>query len=288
MGTSYAVKSDIGTKKMQNQDAYGLRIACNGLSEIVFAIVCDGVGGMSCGEIASNTVVHAFLQWFDQVVPDLFTQQISMQRIQYAWDYVLQRVNQQIFRYSQSKGSKMGTTVAALLLNNGNYYAVNVGDSRIYVLTQNRIDQISRDHTLVQQEVEQGLLTPQQARQDSRRNILTRCVGGQSSLLPQYTQGQVYPHSGYLLCSDGFYRSYSLSALFHRMSPQVLRTQSETDRSLMEMIQQAKDQGESDNITTIYLRTDDAVGTNENTIDLSDECLMLRRENGYEMRLLLP
>ena len=78
MGTSYAIKTDIGTRKMQNQDAYGLRVACNGFHEIVFAVVCDGVGGMSCGEVASNTVVHTFLQWFDQKVPELFTQQISL------------------------------------------------------------------------------------------------------------------------------------------------------------------------------------------------------------------
>lgn len=288
MGTSYAIKTDIGTRKMQNQDAYGLRIACNGFHEIVFAVVCDGVGGMSCGEVASNTVVHTFLQWFDQKVPELFTQQISLQHIQHAWDCVLQQVNRQIFQYSQRMGNKMGTTVAALLMSNGSYYAVNVGDSRIYQLTQEQIDQISRDHTLVQREVEQGLLTPQQARQDTRRNVLTRCVGGQSTLLPQYAQGRVYPNSGYLLCSDGFYRSYSQGELLRRMAPQQLGTESKADRCLLEMIQQAKDRGESDNITAIYLRTDDALGANEDTVDLSDECLILRRENGYEMRFLLP
>lgn len=279
MGTIGAAVSDIGTRKDRNQDAYGLRIASNGVCEAAFAVVCDGVGGMEHGEVASSTAVDAMLRWFDSVLPSLFTENLSARMLYRMWDSVLQEVNLRLFRQAEVCGSRMGTTLAAVLLLNGRCCAVSAGDTRIYGVNGAGTVQISRDHTLVQREVEQGRISVEQARRDARKNVLVRCVGGAPRLRPEYYTRPIEPDSGYLLCTDGFYRRLTERELRIAPGPGGFQTGEEGERVLLRLTGAAKSRGEPDNLTALLLWSDDAVGESDATIDPEARIKLLRADS---------
>ncbi|MBM6977012.1 PP2C family protein-serine/threonine phosphatase [Intestinimonas butyriciproducens] len=288
MGTIGIAKTDVGLRKARNQDAYGIRIACNGPGEAAFAVVCDGVGGLADGEVASSTVVHALLRWFDGALPELFTCRLTPERLYRDWNGVLREVNRRIYRCAGNKGEgRMGTTVAAILLLNGDYYALSVGDTRIYRLDGRTLAQLSRDHTLVQREVELGRLSPEQASRDPRRGVLVRCVGGETAVTPDYYTGRVTPGSSYLLCTDGFYRSLTEGELRRALAPKAVGSASEGERALLRLMSAAKERGERDNLTAVVLCVDEAVGESEETIDLENTFTILRAEQSCGEHLAL-
>ena len=287
MGTIAVAKTDIGLRKSSNQDAYGVRIACNGPGEIAFAVVCDGVGGLTDGEVASSTVVHALLRWFDGALPELFTCRLTPETLYQAWSGVLREVNGRIYHHAGVGEGRMGTTVTALLLLNGSYYALSVGDTRLYRMDRGSLLQLSRDHTLVQREVELGRLSAEQAGRDPRRGVLVRCVGGETAVTPEYYTGRIEPESSYLLCTDGFYRSLTERELWCNLEPQALHTIAEGERILLRLMSAAKERGERDNLTAVVLRVDDAVGESEETIDLENTFTILRAEQSCDGHLVL-
>ena len=97
----------------------------------------------------------------------------------------------------------MGTTVTAMILTGGYYYIVNVGDSRAYEICSN-LQVLTRDQTVVAREVEQGLLTLEQAETDPRRSVLLQCIGASDVVYPDFFLGEVKKDAVYMLCSDGF------------------------------------------------------------------------------------
>ena len=191
-----AACSDRGIKKKINQDSLLVRSAMTKEGEILLAAVCDGMGGLEKGEVASGEVIRALVRWFEETLPLLLSGEqekkgVGERRkraIAKSLESLIQEENQMISVYGKEKNLLLGTTVSAVLLIAGWYLIVHVGDSRVYGLTED-VQQLTKDQTYVQREIDAGRLTKEQARQHPRRNVLLQCVGVQEKITPEWKSG---------------------------------------------------------------------------------------------------
>lgn len=248
-----AAYTDIGIKKETNQDSLCLKVAHTTLGKVVFAIICDGMGGLAKGEVASASVIHAFSDWFDQELPSQLAQD-DFQAIQYRWDRIIKEQNQRIAAYGKEVNMQLGTTLTALLLIDTKYMLIgHVGDSRVYRLN-NGLEVLTEDQTLVAREVKRGNLTPEQAKVDGRRNVLLQCIGASKLVEPQYINDKAKLGEVYLLCSDGFRHMITEAELYQAFSPQTIRSEMYMNDKVIEMVELNKQRQETDNITAVLIK----------------------------------
>ena len=169
-----AVETDVGIAKTTNQDSACITVAQTPYGQIAMAMICDGMGGLEKGELASATVIRAFLDWFCQELPDQMAD-FRWDAGQTAWTHQIKTLNRMISDYGKFYGFSLGTTVTAMLLFQDTYMIAHVGDSRAYAL-QTNILQLTEDHSVVGREVRRGTMTAQQAERDPRRNVLLQWV----------------------------------------------------------------------------------------------------------------
>lgn len=245
--------TDVGIKKATNQDSILLKVLSKEAEEIVFAVVCDGMGGMSKGELASATVIRAFEEWFTTV----YTQKGTgwkANEIEKQWNEVLEEVNQKLIQYGKMEGIQLGTTVTAVLVNqSGEYYVGHIGDTRAYRISE-FVEQLTEDHTLVASEVKRGNMTIEQAKTDSRRNVLLQCIGVNQFFEMQFLFGKVDRLNAMLLCSDGFRHMITEEELLMKLGAERINSNIEAKNALVELVELNKQRKETDNISAVYLR----------------------------------
>ena len=245
-----AYKTDVGIKKKTNQDSLYLAEADTVRGTVLLAVVCDGMGGLASGELASAVLIKAFAKWFKQHLPVLIKHDISTEAIKASMENLLIDVNETLLDYSGRKHMSLGTTACAFLVIEGTYYAINIGDSRLYQLSD-ALYQITKDQTVVQREVDMGLLTPEAAAKDSRRNVLLQCIGASAIIEPEFYSGAAAPGSVFLLCSDGFRHVVTPEELWLTLSPQAVKTEEQMARQLEYLVELNKYRREEDNITAL-------------------------------------
>lgn len=249
-----AASTDIGLTKSTNQDSYFIQVLTTPMGKMVFAVVCDGMGGLSKGEVASASVVHGFQSWCQQRLPTLCQQGVSDGNIRREWCDIVEQYNQKIQAYAQSKSIHMGTTVTAMLLTQQRYYILNVGDTRAYEIVDTA-QVLTRDQTVVAQEVEQGRLTPQQAERDPRRSILLQCVGASDKVCPDLFFGVPKEGAVYMLCTDGFRHEITPEEIHGFLCPSAMLDAEGMKRNMDTLIEYNKQRQERDNITVLTIRT---------------------------------
>ena len=215
MGFHYTVaaQTDKGIVKEVNQDSLTVKVAGTIYGEAAFAVLCDGMGGLEQGEVASGVVVRAFEQWFLKDFPALLDQGMQSRALAGAWKNMIDDCNLRIYDYSSRRGTTMGTTLTAMLINNESYYIAHVGDCRAYQM-DDTITRLTQDHTYTEREVALGHMTPEQAQNDSRRNVLLQCIGLGKPVEPDFISGRVRQRDSFLLCSDGFRHQLSEEEIF--------------------------------------------------------------------------
>ena len=245
--------TDIGISRRTNQDSILLKHAESELGEILFAVICDGMGGLSKGELASATVVRAFSKWFDEELPyELMN--IDMQIIGERLSCLLKKLNSKILEYGQSIHEKMGTTFTGILFIENEYVIVHVGDSRIYHV-RTEVKQLTMDHTYVSREVIRGTMTNEQARVDKRRNILLQCVGASTKVDPQIITGTVQEGT-YMICSDGFYHNITENEMCEYLDSTRLMNKNNMRSNIKYLIDETKHRQEKDNISIILVKAE--------------------------------
>ncbi len=255
-----AAVTDIGIEKGVNQDSYGVRLLRTKLGNMAFAVLCDGMGGLSYGEVASATVVDAFQRWVIERLPQLCNSGISEQILRQEWTALLQNCNRRIAAYGTERGISLGTTAAVLLLTESRYFCMHIGDSRVYEITA-QVMQLTRDHSLVAREAELGFLTEEQAKNDPRRNILLKCIGAAPDAVPSFLSGATKENAVYMLCSDGFWHGVTEETLLCCLAPSSLHDAGQMEQQIRFLIGENKRQQENDNITIITLKTGTQVKT---------------------------
>jgi serine/threonine protein phosphatase PrpC len=243
--------TDVGNVKEINQDSLSVKVVNSPNGKIVFAVVCDGMGGLEHGEVASREVVVAFSNWFSlqfakMVADDTFTSEL----VRGQWQALVEKMNENIGEYAEQKGMMMGTTVSALLFYQGQFYVCHVGDSRIYKI-DSKVEQMTNDHTLVAQEVALGTLTEEEAAVDPRRSILLQCVGASDVVETQYEMGRVEEDTTFLLSSDGFVHLVSEDELYERFHPQGVLDKEQLSKKCQDTVKLVMDRGERDNVSVI-------------------------------------
>ncbi|MEE1165085.1 MAG: PP2C family serine/threonine-protein phosphatase, partial [Lachnospiraceae bacterium] len=174
-----AVHTDVGTRRKKNQDSMIVMEAQTGTGNILFAAVCDGMGGLDRGEAASAAMIHAFADWFEarltyiaRAVRDGTFQKETLRE---EWSSLIENTSRCIEDYGRERHICLGTTAVGILICGDRYYTLNVGDSRAYLLTD-RIYLLTKDQTYVQQELDAGRMTYEQSLTHPKRNLLLQCV----------------------------------------------------------------------------------------------------------------
>lgn len=245
--------TDVGIKKKINQDAMTLLSVNTSLGEIVFAVLCDGMGGHSRGEFASGHMIRSLSEWFQRELPMLLNQRCSLGDIQRSMKNCVCRNSERIFAFAKSQNLVIGTTLTAVLIIRDRYLGVHVGDSRLYLL-DDTIRQLTTDHSYVARLVAQGVITKDQARRDARRNLLLQSVGGSEKLNPQCFGGVVKESDVFLICCDGFYHEISEEEMYQCFSAKVLPSEDKMKYRSRLMVDLAKERNETDNISILLVK----------------------------------
>jgi PPM family protein phosphatase len=248
-----AAYTDIGIKKATNQDSLCVKIAETSVGKVVLAVVCDGMGGLSKGEVASASVINAFSDWFEKELP---TQLANNDRdgIQYRWDRIIKEQNQRISAYGKGLSIQLGTTLTALLLIDTKFVLIgHVGDSRVYRLNQ-QIETLTDDQTVVGREVKRGNMTTEQAEKDPRRNVLLQCIGASRTVEPDYIYSKADQGDVFLLCSDGFRHMISDQEIYNAFSPKAVTDEGYMEEKIKELVELIKQRKETDNISVLLIK----------------------------------
>jgi protein phosphatase len=244
--------TDVGVKRSNNEDNYLIN------DEMQLFVVCDGMGGHVGGEFASAIAVNTVEEVLASVdvrpadlglADDDDPVELTRERLRYAIRLAGRRIFEKATEEPEYKG--MGTTCLALLIDGGNAFIAHVGDSRGYVVRDGSIEQVTEDHSLVNEKIKAGLLTPDEARNHKLKNIITRSLGYMEDVEVDIQVRAVRRNDRFVLCSDG------LSNLVEtgEIGEAVLDTgPQESTRRLIEL---ACERGGDDNVTVVVARVDE-------------------------------
>ena len=238
-------RTDEGRVRPENQDAY----VCGRLSDqTVFAIVCDGMGGANGGNVASAIAIKVIS---DRIL-DVYRDGMNENSLRNMLESAISAANIEIFDASMAdlELRGMGTTVVAVIVSGRDVYIAHVGDSRAYVVTPEGIEQITRDHSIVQAMVEKGQLTQSEAKNHPRKHFITRALGVEDTVACDYTE-LIFPEKGGLLiCTDGLTNMVEPDDIYKAVN-------STSEENIPDvLIHAANMAGGSDNITVVVLADD--------------------------------
>ncbi|MBR2100728.1 MAG: serine/threonine-protein phosphatase [Eubacterium sp.] len=248
------VHTDIGIKKNVNQDSALIMEAKTDYDNVMFCLLCDGMGGLANGELASATVIRAFAKWFESEFPEMLYTGFDAKMLEKRWSEIIFEQNIKIMSHARSLGSNMGTTAVIMLINAGTYYIMNIGDSRAYVCNSGGLIQLTVDQTFVNREIKMGNMTPEEARVDPRRNVLLQCVGASQFIEPDFFMGNANRDDVFMLCSDGFRHEITHEEIQEAFSPDAISTEEDFEKAEKELVELNKSRMENDNITVLAVK----------------------------------
>ena len=249
-----AVHSDVGIRKNTNQDSVLLQTAHTSIGNIAFVCVCDGMGGLAKGELASATLINEFAKWFQQGLPEMLAEGFNQTVLFAQWKNIIITQGKKIEDYGKYHGFNLGTTCVALLIFQNKYYVVNVGDSRAYHIN-NFFTQITKDQTYVQREIDMGRMTPEQARKAPQRNVLLQCVGASEFIEPDFYSGDIADGDVVMVCSDGFRHIITPEEMYQYLNPNALYNEQNMLENIVYLTDLNKYRREEDNISVAVIKT---------------------------------
>ncbi|HJU64942.1 MAG TPA: Stp1/IreP family PP2C-type Ser/Thr phosphatase [Gemmatimonadaceae bacterium] len=241
MQLAVAARTDTGMIRSGNEDSY----FAEANRERGLFVVADGMGGHAAGEVASEMAVQIVARELS-LIAHASTTEISDKLAQ-----ALKRANVAIYERTIAEVDKqgMGTTASVLMLSDGKYLIGQVGDSRVYLLRDGALRQLTKDHSYVQEQVDAGFLTPEQARYHPYSNVITRCVGASAEVEPDTYEGEVKKGDVFLVASDGL-----TGMVDDRRLLQLLMARASPQRIVDALISEANGRGGLDNITAVLVQ----------------------------------
>lgn len=234
-------KTDKGKVRSINQDCFAANVLSGGAA---FAVVCDGMGGASAGDIASKSAVEIILQY----VLNGYSQSMNSDDITRLLNNAISSANLEVFTLSQKDKelAGMGTTVVATIVRDNVAVICNVGDSRAYLINDN-LEQITTDHSVVQSLVESGKLSPEQAKIHPEKNVITRALGVEENIITDSYCVDLKDSDMILLCTDGLSNYADLNSILRIVKDNAL------DKITDLLINEANKNGGRDNITAAVI-----------------------------------
>lgn len=251
---TWAVSSDPGLKRTSNEDSYSTR------PDVGLFVVADGMGGHVAGEVASRVAVEAIEAFIQETAgadknrtwPFPFDPTVSLEanRLRAAFRLANRKIASAIADSQDLRG--MATTASAVLFGQRSASVAHVGDSRVYVLRTGTLEQITNDHSWVEEQVRAGTLSPTAARQHPWRNVVTRALSGGDDPEVDVTEVSPKPGERYLLCSDGLFGVVPDS----RIADLLGQADVPLDAICRSLVGAANAGGGPDNITALILQID--------------------------------
>lgn len=238
-----AAKTDIGHQRSENQDSYR---AGRQSDDTVWAVVCDGMGGAKGGKVASTIATATLEEWFLEHIDCAE----SAEDIRECMVGGIQLANSAIYTTSLDNGdlSGMGTTVVCIVMRGEEMQVAHVGDSRVYLLRDGVMRLLTRDHSIVQQLLEDGSITEQEAFSHPKRNIITRVLGVEEDVLVDWMRVPVREGDIALLCSDGLSTYVPDAEIEHVLTSTPFYEMPDA------LIEKALDAGGVDNVTVLLVK----------------------------------
>lgn len=248
-------KTDVGICRTENQDCFGIYEILPGVTLLA---VCDGMGGMAGGATASRLALDTFVQSMrEHILPDNPEDEPDLGSVglRFSLSAAASEANRAVWREADESDGKlegMGTTLVALLVvENTLAYSLNIGDSRMYEITNEKIEQLTKDHSYVQQLIDLGQLTYEEARDFPMRNIITRAVGIDGDVVADISSLNPAPGTPeapryILLCSDGL-----CGVVADDDIAEMVRTEGTLKEKADRLVNAARDAGGPDNITVV-------------------------------------
>ncbi len=229
-------KSDVGLRRTNNEDTFVVS------AELGICLVADGMGGAAAGELASRIFTDTALEVFSTATSR--SEEQTLQLVQRAFAWANERVLSHVKQNPDHKG--MGCTAELLAFSREGFVLGHMGDSRTYRLRNGQLKQLSKDHSFVQEQIDQGLINSTEARNHPMRNIILRAVGIKESLALDLMRGKPLPGDLLLLCSDG------LTDMVHdTLIQEVLSSTIVLSQKAERLVELAKSAGGYDNITVV-------------------------------------
>mgnify|MGYP006272586129 CR=1 FL=1 len=230
-------RTDVGLKRSNNEDAFVVR------PEMNFCLVADGMGGAAAGELASR--------YFAETALELFTknnhhpgEKELLTIVQRAFTLSNKRILDHVKKKPSHEG--MGCTAELMAFFDGGFVLGHMGDSRTYRFRGGELKQLTHDHSLVQNMVDQGMISKEEARTHSHRNVILRAVGIEKNVSLDLIRGKTRPGDLYLMCSDGL-----TDMVDDHLIQEVLTSDISLPQKVEGFIELAKLAGGSDNITVV-------------------------------------
>ena len=213
-------------------------------------VLADGMGGYNAGEVASGMATSLILaelrQWLEEMGPVAHPRDIRP-----AMELCVDHANQAILEAAQTEAqyAGMGTTLVVAVFHDHHLLLGHIGDSRCYRFRRGHLQQLTKDHSLLQEQLDAGLLTPKQAATSAQRNLLTRALGVEMMMLPEVNEYDVAPDDLYLLCSDGLHDMLRNSDI-----AKILALNLSLEQRAQRLTEAANAQGGRDNITVMLVK----------------------------------
>ena len=250
LGIEVAARTDTGRRRDHNEDHLGnlllkqpKKYSTDFLQErgYLFA-VADGMGGHEGGEVASELAITNLFETYYAETNDILP----------ALEKAITAANSSVYSHNDSNGPSrrsMGTTLTVVLLRGNRALIGNVGDSRIYLIRQGVATRLTRDHSLVEEQLAIGAITEEQAKHSLVKNVITRAIGNQAHVEADFFEHEVGAGDTLLLCSDGLYNMVD-----DPLIGSVVATERDLDKAALELIRLANEAGGTDNISAILVR----------------------------------
>jgi protein phosphatase len=246
--------TDVGLQRERNEDSFSVQ------DTVGLYMVADGMGGHLAGEVASRVAVEiinkSFGKWSEIQAPHDEIFGFPDESLSREGNYILGSIrlaNRVIYEmaseYEQYNG--MGTTIVSLLVGSGRIVAANVGDSRMYLVRDNRIERMSKDHTIVAEHVEMGVMTEEEAARSPLRHILTRNLGSSENVDAEVFEIEPSSEDLFILCSDGLTDLATDEEIL-----KIALKESDSQRLTRRLIDLALERGAPDNTTVVSVFLD--------------------------------
>ncbi len=238
-------RSDVGRVRTHNEDAVYVNPAFG------LAILADGMGGYNAGEVASTMVTTLLATGLEQSFA-ASAGQLTTQEVKAALEAEIYRVNSAVYAAAQDQPqyAGMGTTLVMAMFHDKALTVAHVGDSRLYRLRGGELQLITRDHSVLQEQIDRGVLTREQARRSQHKNLVTRALGIDPKVTPEIHEYGTLPGDIYLLCSDGLndlVEDEAIAALLRKHAADL-------EKAAEHLIARANDSGGHDNVSLILVR----------------------------------
>ena len=232
----FAGKTDTGLRRENNEDVFSLN------PDQDFCLAADGMGGAAAGEVASKIFAETALEIFSDNTHR--SKKEILYRVQKAYRIANEKILKHVTQHPSHRG--MGCTAELLAFFDEGFILGHIGDSRTYRLRDGQLEQLTQDHTLVQQQLQEGLISPDQAKNHPMRNVIFRAVGVKKELTIDLLDGKFYPEDLFLLCSDGL-----TDMIQDDQIQDILCTDVDLNQKAEALIESAKIAGGRDNITVV-------------------------------------